>query len=172
MSTAPALSAEAVASALRGLGVPESKIPAAVAAQGLPAPTRGVRGTPKAAAAHQRPETVRAWARSVGLPEPVAEYRFHPTRLWRADYLFEPGVLVEIEGHRDHTTRKGLMRDCEKHSIAQILGFIVLRVTPKRLFTQGTATMIRDAIARQQRRREDAEQALAAAVALDLNRPK
>lgn len=78
--------------------------------------------------------------RLAGLPVPVTEFRFHPTRKWRADYAFvntEPKVLVEIDGgawtQGRHTRGAGFIEDQRKLNAATLLGFTVLRYTPDRL---------------------------------------
>lgn len=73
-----------------------------------------------------------------------AEYKFHPERRWRADFLlrtfirggevhgFRP-MLVEVEGGSftgGHKRGKAYESDCEKHNAASLLGFRTLRFTP------------------------------------------
>lgn len=67
-----------------------------------------------------------------GLPEPVAEFRFHK-REWRFDFAFtEAKIAVEFEGgvwtQGRHTRPGGFLRDMEKYNEAAILGWRVLRV--------------------------------------------
>ena len=81
--------------------------------------------------------------RAVGLPRPVEEFRFHPTRKWRFDLAWPDRKLaVEIEGgawsHGRHTRGKGFTRDCEKYAEALCLGWRVLRVTTG-MVNDGTA---------------------------------
>lgn len=78
--------------------------------------------------------------RLAGLPEPTPEYKFHPTRKWRADYAFlftTPRVLVEVDGgvwaQGRHTRGAGFIEDQRKLNAASLLGFTVLRYTPDRL---------------------------------------
>ena len=64
----------------------------------------------------------------------VAEHRFHPTRRWRFDFAHVAAkVAIEIEGGRwtngRHTRGAGFSEDCEKYIEAQILGWVVLRLT-------------------------------------------
>ena len=71
-----------------------------------------------------------------GLPEPVAEYQFAPPRKWRADYAFpDLDVLVEVEGgiwvNGRHVRGLGFSKDLEKYAEATILGWFLLRCTPK-----------------------------------------
>lgn len=60
------------------------------------------------------------------------EYKFHPERNWRADFLITgTKILVEVEGGiwsgGRHTRAKGYLGDMEKYNAAAILGFKVLR---------------------------------------------
>jgi very-short-patch-repair endonuclease len=71
-----------------------------------------------------------------GLPVPVAEFRFHPTRKWRFDWAFAArSVAVEVEGgaftQGRHTRGAGFEKDLEKYAEAAILGWAILRVTPR-----------------------------------------
>lgn len=78
------------------------------------------------------------WRVSECVIEPVAEYRFHPTRRWRFDRAFpEARVAVELEGMAGrsgksrHTSFTGYQRDCDKYNAAQLHGWLVLRYTIK-----------------------------------------
>ena len=85
------------------------------------------------------------WVRHEGLPEPVAELRFHPSRKWRFDRAWpEQHVAVEIEGitYEDggrHQRVHGFLGDAEKYEAALLLGWRVYRVpgqwiaTPSRM---------------------------------------
>jgi very-short-patch-repair endonuclease len=81
--------------------------------------------------------------KAAGLPVPEGEVRFHPTRKWRFDWGWEPWrVALEIDGGAfrggRHTRGAGFVRDCEKINEAQLLGWMVLRVTPQQI-NDGTA---------------------------------
>lgn len=70
----------------------------------------------------------------VGLPKPVAEFRFHPTRRWRFDYAWpDRSIAVEVDGAvwtgGRHTRGAGVEKDCEKYAEALLAGWRVLRVT-------------------------------------------
>ena len=70
------------------------------------------------------------------LPMPWTEFRFHDTRKWRFDVVFPHQKLaVEIDGggfvQGRHGRGKGIEADCEKFAEAMLLGWRVLRVTPK-----------------------------------------
>jgi very-short-patch-repair endonuclease len=77
-----------------------------------------------------------AVCKAAGLPVPVAEFRFHPTRRWRFDFAW-PGEMVALEidggtwtGGR-HVRGRGVANDCEKLCEAVALGWRVLRCTPE-----------------------------------------
>lgn len=79
-------------------------------------------------------ELVELICRVEGLPMPVSEFKFHPTRKWRFDKAWPPlMVSLEIEGatwvQGRHTRGKGYENDCRKYNAAQLLGWKVLRAT-------------------------------------------
>lgn len=60
------------------------------------------------------------------------EYKFHPKRKWRADFLITgTKILIEVEGGiwsgGRHTRGKGYIGDMEKYNSAAMMGFTVLR---------------------------------------------
>lgn len=60
------------------------------------------------------------------------EYKFHPDRKWRADFLITgTKILIEVEGGiwsgGRHTRGKGFIADMEKYNAAAVMGFKVLR---------------------------------------------
>ena len=67
----------------------------------------------------------------------VREYKFHPIRKWRADFKVGLTLLVEVEGgvwsFGRHTRGVGFENDCQKYAAAMMLGFRVLRITPKHI---------------------------------------
>lgn len=73
------------------------------------------------------------------LPNPVREHLFHPRRLWRLDLAWpEERLAVEIEGlsrgrKSRHTQPAGYQGDCEKYNAALLLGWRLLRYTPRDL---------------------------------------
>lgn len=77
-------------------------------------------------------ESFLAQLRTLGLPEPEREIRFHPVRKWRFDFGW-PGqkLAVEIEGGTyaasRHTTGAGYAKDIEKYNYAVGMGWRVLR---------------------------------------------
>ena len=67
---------------------------------------------------------------------PTYEHRFHPTRKWRFDVAVPDWMLaVEVDGggfvQGRHSRGTGLEKDAEKFAEAAILGWTVLRVTPR-----------------------------------------
>jgi hypothetical protein len=76
--------------------------------------------------------------RAEGLPEPVREFRFYPTRRWRFDLCWPDRLLAfEVEGGQyvmgRHQRPKGYAADAEKYSHAAIAGFRVLRATGEQI---------------------------------------
>ncbi len=68
----------------------------------------------------------------------IPEFKFHDSRKWRFDWAWPQYKLaLEIEGGiwigGRHTTGTGYTKDMEKYSEAAILGWRILRVTPKQM---------------------------------------
>ncbi|HGH3632662.1 TPA: DUF559 domain-containing protein [Acinetobacter baumannii] len=66
------------------------------------------------------------------------EYKFHPTRKWRADFLITgTKILIEVEGGiwsgGRHTRGKGYIGDMEKYNSAAMMGFTVLRFSTEQV---------------------------------------
>lgn len=66
------------------------------------------------------------------------EFRFHPVRKWRTDWhVVDTKILIEFEGglfakgKQGHSSINGIHRDIEKYNNAALLGYTVIRVTPK-----------------------------------------
>jgi very-short-patch-repair endonuclease len=73
-----------------------------------------------------------------GLPVPIPEYRFHPTRKYRADYCWPlHRLILEVDGgiwvQGRHTRGAGWLKDTEKMALAAILGYRWMRATPQML---------------------------------------
>lgn len=71
--------------------------------------------------------------RSIGLPDPVPEYRFHPERRFRWDWCWPDHLLaVEVQGGiwtgGRHVRGKGYHLDCLKLCEGVLLGWRVLWV--------------------------------------------
>jgi very-short-patch-repair endonuclease len=74
--------------------------------------------------------------RLLGLPEPVREHRFHPTRRFRLDLAWPDRLLaVEVDGGLylpgggRHNRGPGMERDNEKKALATALGWRVIAVS-------------------------------------------
>ncbi|MCU4709971.1 endonuclease domain-containing protein [Acinetobacter pittii] len=66
------------------------------------------------------------------------EYKFHPKRKWRADFLITgTKILVEVEGGiwsgGRHIRGKGYIGDMEKYNEAAMMGFTVLRFSTEQV---------------------------------------
>lgn len=66
-------------------------------------------------------------------PELEKEYRFDPTRRWRADYAHPAsGVMIEIDGglwrKGGHSTATGILSDREKDLAATLQGWHMFRL--------------------------------------------
>ena len=90
--------------------------------------------------------------RTIGLPAPIAEMRFHPARRWRFDFAWpDHRVAIEIEGGvwtgGRHTRGSGFVADCEKYNRAALAGWTVFRMTAEqvkdRAWLEAIAGMIR-----------------------------
>lgn len=76
-------------------------------------------------------------AQSPVVPEPVREYKFHPTRKWRVDFAWpdlSPPLAVEIEGgtwrgNGRHSRGLGFEKDAEKYNALSLAGWVLLRFT-------------------------------------------
>ena len=83
---------------------------------------------------HSDLEAEMAWqiASDLTIPLPEREYRFDPTRKWRADFAWPAQkLLVEVEGGiwtgGRHTRGSGFARDAEKYNAAAMHGWRILR---------------------------------------------
>lgn len=70
----------------------------------------------------------------------VTEYKFDPTRRWRADLCcIEQRIIIEVEGgvwtNGRHTRGKGFLADLEKYNTATCQGWRLIRTTPDKLLT-------------------------------------
>lgn len=76
------------------------------------------------------------YIKAAGLPAPVREFKFHPTRKWRTDFAWpEHKVLLEVEGGvwmkggGGHSHPFGILRDIEKYNESSLMGYRTFRVT-------------------------------------------
>jgi very-short-patch-repair endonuclease len=107
---------------------------------------------PRSAAPRSVAETLLAvQLEQAGIPF-VREFRFAPPRKWRADFsLYGSGpILVEIDGGGfvggRHGRGTGIEKDAEKQSAAAILGYRVIRVTPRQVEDGRALSWIRQAL--------------------------
>jgi hypothetical protein len=86
-----------------------------------------------------------------GIPDPVEEYKFHPTRKWRIDICWpEQKLALEIEGgtfmkkggHRGSID--GYLKDKEKYNALAVEGYWLLRFTPQEMETCESYTVLRE----------------------------
>lgn len=80
------------------------------------------------------------------------EFRFHPTRKWRVDFMFtDQRLAVEVEGaiYRGggHTTATGLKRDIDKSNALMLMGYRLLRVHGDQVRSGEATALIQQAIA-------------------------
>ncbi len=78
-----------------------------------------------------------------------AEFMFHPTRKWRADFCLPTyRILVEIEGGifsgGRHTRGAGFAGDMEKYNEACKMGYCVMRYQPKDCLAARLGAMLED----------------------------
>ena len=94
---------------------------------------------------HLEQKFEKLWA-EVGGQKLEAEFRFHPTRRWRADFYHAPSrTLIEIEGGvwgGRHTRGGGFMADSEKYLAAFLLGYSVVRLTAPQLTRENLAAVL------------------------------
>ena len=94
--------------------------------------------------------------RMLDLPEPEQQYKFHPTRRWKADFAWvAEKLLVEVEGGEHvrgrHVRGKGYNDDCVKYNSATIRGYRLLRFTGSMVANDpgGCAEQVREALKRE-----------------------
>lgn len=97
------------------------------------------------------PDAFPCLCRSHGLPQPIPEVTFHPSRKWRFDWLFPGKIAVEVQGgvwvRGRHARGQGIVHDHEKLNVAQCMGYIVLQFTPGQIADGTFACVVCDALA-------------------------
>ncbi len=92
---------------------------------------------------------------AAGLPAPVPEFRFHPTRKWRFDFAWPDVPILIMRGNSGgfccrlameidgavwkqgrHTRGAGYIADMEKLNAAAMAGWLVLRYTPDQILSK------------------------------------
>ena len=86
--------------------------------------------------------------RAANGPKLVTEFKFCPTRRWRADFAsIEKKVLIEIEGGifggGRHNRGLGFSKDCEKYLWAETNNWHVLRLTYPQLTLETIEQIVR-----------------------------
>lgn len=90
---------------------------------------------PQAAGQYPKVYPLVGMCRAAGLPEPIPELQWHPSRRYRADYGFpQLRVLVEIDGglfkNGGHTRGAARLHDMAKDRAATLQGWKTLRYAP------------------------------------------
>lgn len=92
------------------------------------------------------------WLEFVSPHPVVAEYGFLPDRKFRADWAIpELKLLFEYDGinAKAHASANGVFRDSEKGNLAQLAGWMFLRVNARSLREESGYTMAMRAISQQ-----------------------
>lgn len=77
----------------------------------------------------------------------ASEHRIIPDRKFRADWaIMELKIAIEYDGIADHATLKGAWRDAEKGNLAQLEGWMFLRVNAKSIRDGSAYDVVRRAI--------------------------
>ena len=85
--------------------------------------------------------------RTLNGPKLESEFRFHPTRRWRADYAHLPSrTLIELEGGvwvgGRHNRATGFVADAEKYFEAALAGWRVVRLVNSQLTLPNLARLV------------------------------
>lgn len=88
---------------------------------------------------------------AAGLPHPEVQFRFCPTRKWRADFAYPLArLLIEVQGGiwsgGRHARGSGVAAEAEKFSTAAALGYRVLPVTRDMVESGQAVELIRRAL--------------------------
>ena len=89
-------------------------------------------------------------AKELGV-ECVKEYRFYKNRQWRFDYaLPKYKIAIEVEDgvwtQGRHVRPVGFLGDMNKYNMATLMGWRLFRTTPKKLLTNDTLKLLKNAI--------------------------
>lgn len=82
------------------------------------------------------------WTQAGG-PDLVSEAPLIPGRLYRVDF-FHPAskTCFELNGYRDHASRKGFARDNEKHLLLYLHGYQVVTLDRAQITAENIAKII------------------------------
>ena len=94
------------------------------------------------------PDIVRAYFKTVKLPAPVFEYKFHATRKWRIDIAWPDNRLaVEVQGgifvQGRHSRGAAMLKEWEKLNTLAGMGWRVLFCQPQDVCTDGVVGFIK-----------------------------
>lgn len=97
----------------------------------------------------QRYSLFLAMCRTLGLPQPLIEFKFHPTRKFRADFAFlDHKLMVEVDGglfvSGRHSRGASREKDMERDAEALKIGWRVLRVSPRHVYDGRAAQWVAD----------------------------
>ena len=87
----------------------------------------------------------------MGLPLPIPEHVFHPTRKWRFDFAWpEYKVALEVDGgiwiKGGHNRGAQMKLDWEKQNNAAILGWRILKCEPHDLMRTQTIEILKQCL--------------------------
>lgn len=100
-----------------------------------------------------RESVVRAFFREYGVPEPVAEFQFHPSRKFRFDWAWKDqklglecqgGLFARLPG--GHNRGAQIRKEHEKRNLAACVGWRILYCEPETLCTKALIDQIRWAL--------------------------
>jgi len=81
-----------------------------------------------------------------GLPEPYREHVFHPQRNWRLDLaLPDIKLAIEVDGGV-HRIKGRFLADIEKSNALTLLGWRLIRVTPRMVETKEALHVVKQAL--------------------------
>lgn len=97
------------------------------------------------------PNIVTAYYRTMRIPKPVFEHRFHPVRKWRFDLCWpEHKVALEVQGsifkNGRHNRGAAMLKEWEKLNTAAAMGWRILYCQPSELCMVTTCMMIVEAL--------------------------
>ena len=92
-----------------------------------------------------------ATLRYVGINDFVQQYKFHPTRNWKADFAWpEQKIIAEVHGGTwiggRHVRGKGFANDREKANEAQLMGWLILEFTADEVKNASAVNVIARAV--------------------------
>lgn len=105
------------------------------------------------------PDLLTEQCRDLGMPLPVREFKFHPTRRWRFDWAWpELRIALECDGgawvQGRHVRGAGFLADMEKRNAAALAGWRVFGCTPKQVQNGEAVRLVGMAIIQEQTRME------------------